>query len=149
MADIGSRIQRAISELTGNEALLGMLETDAATEMLDWGVKMSESIVGQTDGLDDFLADLSLVPRLKAVRRTMRSVGNWAIGEYVEPEDRIQLREKLLEQFKTILGDDATLPSVDDMDGLINQVDDNSNTPHQLIINMIQLITNNDSQGEL
>jgi len=107
MVDIGSRIQRAISELTGNEALLGMLETDTATEMLDWGVKLSKSIVSQTDGLDDFIADLSLMPRLKAVRQSMRSIGNWAAGKYVKPEDRLQLRDKLLDQFRTILGEGA------------------------------------------
>jgi hypothetical protein len=148
MVDIGSRIQRAISELTGNESLLGMLETDAATEMLDWGVKLSKSIVSQTDGLDDFIADLSLMPRLKAIRNSMRSIGNWATGKYVKPEDRLQLRDKLLDQFRTILGEGAPLPSVDDMDGLLNQVDDSSNTPHQLIVKMIQLMGNK-NEGDL
>ena len=148
MADIKSRIQRAISELTGNEALLGMLETDAASEMLDWGIKMSTSIVNQTDGLDDPAADLSLLPRLKALRGSMRSIGNWAAGKYVEADDRIQLRDKLLEQFKTILGDNAPLPATEALDELINQVDDHSNTPHQLVLKMIRLIENK-NEGEL
>lgn len=148
MVDIESRIQRAISELTGNEALLGMLETEAASAMLDWGIKMATSIVNQTHGLDDPAADLSLLPRLKAVRSSMRSIGNWAAGKYVEPQDRIQLRDKLLEHFKTILGDDAPLPSAEALDGLINQVDDRSNTPHQLVLKMIRLIANK-NEGEL
>jgi hypothetical protein len=148
MVDIGSRIQRAISELTGNEALLGMLETDAATEMLDWGIKLSKAIVNETDGLDDFIADLSLMPRLKAVRQSMRSIGNWAAGKYVKPEDRLQLRDKLLDQFRTIRGESAPLPSAEDMDGLLNQVDDSSNTPHQLIVKMIQLMGNK-NEGDL
>jgi hypothetical protein len=147
MADIGSRIQQAIEQLTGNESLLGMLETDAATEMLEWGKKMSMSIVSQTDGLDDLIADLSLMPRLKAVRSSMRSIGNWAAGKYVEPEDRLQLRDKLLEHFKTILGENAQLPTPEEMDDLLNQVDDNSNTPHQLIVKMIQMIGNQNKEN--
>jgi hypothetical protein len=142
MADIGSRVQRAIAELTGNEALLGMRETDAAAEMLDWGMKMSTYVVRQTDGLDDLMAEQALMPRLKAIRSSMRSIGNWAAGEYVEPEDRLSLRDKLLENFRTILGENAQLPTVEAMDDLLNQVDDNSNTPHQLIVKMIQMIGN-------
>jgi len=148
MVDIEARIQRAISELTGNEALLGMLETDAATEMLEWGIKMSKSIVNDIGEMDDLVANLSLLPRLKAVRGSMRSIGNWAVGKYVEPEDRLRLRDKLLEQFKLIFGDHAQLPAVEAMDNLLNQVDDNSNTPQQLVMKMIQLFANND-QGEI
>jgi len=148
MTDLGSRIQRAIAELTGNEALLGMLETDAATEMLDWGVKMATSIVNETEGLGDFLADASLLPRLKAVRSSMRSIGNWAAGKYVEPDDRVQLRDTLLEQFKTIFGENAQLPTSDETAELIDQVDDTSNTPHQLILKMLQLLTDK-NKGEL
>ena len=139
MADIGSRIQRAIAELTGNEALLGMLDTDAATEMLDWGVKMSTFIVNETEGMDDFLADASLLPRLKAVRSSLRSIGNWAAGKYVEPDDRMDLRDKLLERFQTIFGESIQLPTTEAVDDLINQVDDTSNTPHQLVLKMMQL----------
>ena len=148
MVDIEERIQRAISELTGNEALLGMLETGAATTMLEWGIQMSKSIVNDIGDMDDLIADLSLLPRLKAVRSSMRSIGNWAVGKYVKPEDRLQLRDKLLEQFKLIFGDNVQLPSVGAMDDLLNQVDDNSNTPQQLIVKMIRLVANND-QGEI
>lgn len=147
MADLGSRIQRAVAELTGNEALLGMLETDAAAEMLDWGVRMATSIVNETDGLDDFLADAALLPRLKAVRSSLRSIGNWAAGEYVEPEDRMDLRDKLLERFKAILGEASQLPATDALDDLINQVDDTSNTPHQLVLKMMQLFAA-ENQGD-
>ena len=149
MVDVEARIQRAISEITGNEALLGMLDEDAASEMLAWGIRMSKSIVSDTHDMDDLAADLALLPRLKAVRSSMRSIGNWAVGKYVEPEDRIQLRDKLLKQFKMILGGNEQLPSIEAVDELINQVDDNSNTPHQLTIKMIRLVAKNDVQGEL
>jgi len=141
MADIGSRTQRAISELTGNEALLGMLQEEAASAMLDWGIEISTSIVNETDGLDDLMADETLLPKLKAVRNSMRSIGNWAAGKYVEPESRVQLRDKLLEQFKIISGGHTFLPSPETLDDVLNQFDDNSNTQHQLVGKMLQLIT--------
>ena len=147
MVDIDSRIQRAIADLTGNEALLGMLDTDAATAMLDWGVKMSTSIVNETDGLDEILADLTLLPRLKAVRSSMRSIGNWAAGKYIAPVDRTGLRDKLLAHFRIILGENSQLPATEEMDDLINQVDDKVNTPHQLVMKMMQLIAN-ENKGE-
>jgi hypothetical protein len=136
MDSIRARVQRVIEEVTGNEALLEMLETDAATEMLNWGVAAAKSLVTETDGLDDFAADLAILPRLKAVRQTMRAVGNWAAGKYADPASRVQLRDRLLENFKVIFGGDARLPSPESMDELLNQVDDKNNSPHQLILKL-------------
>jgi hypothetical protein len=136
MAGIRTRVQRVIEEMMGNEALLEMLETEAATEMLNWGIATAKSMVKETTGLDDLAADLAILPRLKAVRQTMRSVGNWAAGKYVDPADRLQLRDKLLENFKLIFGGEARLPSPEKLDELLNQVDDKSNTSHQLILKL-------------
>jgi hypothetical protein len=138
MAGIRARVQRIIEEMMGNEALLEMLETDAATEMLNWGIATAKSLVQETRGLDDFAADLAILPRLKAVRQTMRSVGNWAAGKYVDPASRVELRDKLLENFKLIFGGEARLPTPEKMDELLNHVDDKSNTPHQLILKLKQ-----------
>jgi hypothetical protein len=136
MADIGSRAERIVDEMAGNEALLEMLETEAATEMLNWGIEMATSLVKSTEGLDEAAAEQELLPRLKAVRQVMRSVGNWAAGKYVDPASRVQLRDKLLENFKVIFGEEAPLPSPEKMDELLNQVDDTNNTPHQLILKL-------------
>ena len=140
MADIGSRVERIVDEMAGNEALLEMLETEAATEMLNWGIEMATSLVKSTEGLDEAAAEQELLPRLKAVRQVMRSVGNWAAGKYVDPASRVQLRDKLLENFKVIFGAEAPLPSPERMDELLNQVDDTNNAPHQLILMLIQLL---------
>jgi len=147
MTELASRIQRAISELTGNEALLGMLETEAASEMLNWGINLSKIIIREAEGLEDIPTDVSLLPRLKAVRSSMRAIGNWAAGKYVETEDRIRLRDTLLDNFKVIGGESAPLPSVDALDHLLNQVDDKSNTPHQLVVKATQLLANQ-NQGD-
>ena len=140
MVEIGARVQRAIEEISGNEALLEMLDTDAATEMLDWGIEMTTALVKETKGMDDIEAEQVLLPRLKAVRQTIRSVGNWAAGKYVQSEDRGQLRENLLRYLKIIFGNEARLPSTEQMDELLKQVDDKDNTPHQLILKLKQLV---------
>ena len=140
MTDIDTRIQDAKKQITGNEALLEMLETEAATEMLDWGMATATSLVNETNGLDDIDADLVLAPRLKALRQSMRSVGNWAAGKYVDPASRVQLRDKLLEHLRVIFGEGAPLPSADQMDELLNQSDDERNTAFQLISNLRSML---------
>jgi hypothetical protein len=129
-----------MDEMAGNEALLEMLDTDAAVEMLEWGKTLVASIVKQTEGMDDFAADLTLLPRLKAVRQTMRTVGNWAAGKYTDPASRVQLREKLLEYFRNIFGEKANLPPPDRMDALIQEVDHQENSPQQLILKLKDML---------
>src|SRR6266542_2046378 len=136
MAEIGARAHRVIDEIMGNEALLEMLETEAATEMLNWGIAMATSLVERTGGLDDAAAEQALMPRLRAVRQSMRTIGNWAAGKYLDPESRVEMRDKLLEQFRAILGDDVHLPSTEKMDELLIEVDDRNKTPHQLILEL-------------
>ena len=136
MAEMSSRLQRVIEEMTGNEALLEMLDTDAATEMLNWGIATAKSLVRETEDLDDITANFAILPRLKALRQVMRSVGNWAAGKYADPASRVQLREKLLEQFRMIFGRDKPLPSPQKMDVVLSQADDKNNTPHELILKL-------------
>jgi hypothetical protein len=140
MADFSARIQRVIEEMTGNESLLEMLDTEAATEMLNWGIATAKSIVTKTQEMDDFAADLALLPRLKAVRQSMRSIGNWAAGKYADVESRVQLRDKLLENFRVIFDEDARIPSADKLDTVLNQVDDKTNTPSQLVLKLKELL---------
>lgn len=140
MDGIESRIKKVVDEIIGNEALLEMLDTDAATEMLNWGTATASSLVITTEGLDDLAADLALLPRLKALRQSIRQIGNWAAGKYADPENRMQLRDKLMEQFRLILGETATLPSIEQMDALLDQVDDPNNTPHQLVLKVKRMM---------
>jgi hypothetical protein len=140
MTEMGDRVQRVIEEIMGNEALLEMLDTDAATEMLNWGIAMAKSLVSKTMEMEDLTAELAILPRLKALRQSMRSIGNWAAGKYVDSASRVQLREKLLEQFKILFSDGRRLPSPEKMDEVLNQVDDKKNSPHQLILKFKQLL---------
>ena len=124
----------------GNEALLEMLDSDAAAEMLEWGIETAKSLARHAEEPDDVDADPEISTRLKALRQAIRSIGNWAAGKYVNPADRIQLRDKLLEHFKVILGEEARLPSADKMDAMLNQVEDARFTPHQLIRELKRLL---------
>lgn len=142
MADLNTRVERVIEELSGNEALLQMLDADAATEMLNWGITTAKSIVSKSIELDNFAAELAILPRLKAIRQSMRSIGNWAAGKYADPASRIELRDKLLTHFRTIFGEARPLPPPEKMDEVLNQVDDKSNTPRQLVLKFKQLLEN-------
>ena len=140
MAELNARMERVIEEMTGNEALLQMLDTDAAAEMLNWGIATAKSIISKTRELDDFATDLAILPRLKAIRQSMRSIGNWAAGKYTDLEGRVRLRDKLLGHFRTIFGERRELPTAKQLDELLSQVDDKNNTPHQLILKLQDLL---------
>jgi hypothetical protein len=139
MADLNARMERVIEEIAGNEALFEMLETDAAREMLNWGTATAKSMISRTRELDDFAAEMAILPRLKAIRQSMRSIGNWAAGKYKDPEDRMQLRNRLLESFRTIFGEKRELPSVRQMDEVLGLVDDKRHTPQELILKIRDL----------
>ena len=62
MADLNARMERAIEEMAGNEALLEMLETDAAKEMLHWGIATAKSVISRTREIDDFAVELAILP---------------------------------------------------------------------------------------
>ena len=62
MADLNARMERVIEEIAGNEALLEMLETDAAKEMLNWGIETAKSMMSRTREIDDFADELVILP---------------------------------------------------------------------------------------
>lgn len=141
MADMESRILKAVEDITGNESLLEMLDEEAAAEMLEWGKSTVTSLVKQTEGMDDAAAETALDQRLKAVRQFMRSAGNWAAGKYTDPEDRLQLREKLLGHAKLIFENDSQLPSAEKMDAVLNQMDVQQSSQKQSVLNLRELFT--------
>ena len=140
MADSNTLMERVIEELSGNEALLQMLDTNAASEMLNWGIATARSVIRRTEDRDGFDLELTILPRLKALRQSMRSIGNWAVGKYENAEDRIDLRNRLLGHFRTIFGDRRELPTARQMDDLLQQADDRHLTPHQLILRLQDLL---------
>lgn len=140
MADLNARVERVVEEMMGNEALLEMLETEAATEMLNWGIEIAKSLVKKTDDMDEPAANLALLARLKEIRQSMRSIGNWAAGKYTDDASRKELRNKLLERFRVIFGERTILPTTVELDRLLNQADDKNKNPYQLISQLRELL---------
>lgn len=133
MVDINSRIQKYVGAMTGNEALLEMLEADAATEMLQWAIATVTALVKKTEAMDDETAEQTLEPQLKAVRQALRSGGNWAAGKYTDPEDRASLHAKLSEYRSVIFGTPARLLPDTALVSMLNQVDDKAKSPLELV----------------
>jgi hypothetical protein len=134
MTDINARIQKYIGAMTGNEALLEMLDANAATEMMQWATATVTALVKKTEGMDDTTAEQTLEPQLKAVRQALRSGGNWAAGKYTDPESRATLQAKLAEYRSVILGEPAkkSLPNRA-LVSMLNQVDDKGKSPLQIV----------------
>jgi hypothetical protein len=129
MTTLSTRLENVRAELTENEALLEMLDTNAATESLEWGIATASSLVERADGLDDETADQELQPSLRAVRQIMHTIGNWSVGKYPDHSSRLESRNMLLESLKLIFIDNAYLPTPEEMDNLLNMVDDTENSP--------------------
>jgi hypothetical protein len=106
-ADIESRVTRVAESILENEALTSNLEDEAAKEFLNWAIAKGEIIARSTIGLDDLLAEEAMYPRLKALRRIARYIGQWVIGS----GDPRQLVEKIIEQARLLYGEDFIEPN--------------------------------------
>lgn len=78
MDSLGQRMQRAAERILENESLTADLDDDAAKVLLDWGVHCAEQIARDTFGLSANQAEEATYPRLRALRRLMRTVNRWA-----------------------------------------------------------------------
>ena len=70
-------LSRAIDALLGNEALTDRLADEPARLLLDWGTACTRQIFEHFPALDPQDQEELLAPRLKAVRRLMRSLNQW------------------------------------------------------------------------
>lgn len=147
MIDIEKRLRRTFSSMAGNEALAGGVDEAAAADMLKWGEAVAEHFVRKTGEMEDEQAEEFLSPYLRALRAMLRAVGQWVAGEYVDSPSRIQLRDKLLEHFRVIYGETENLPAGEHLDELLNQVDDKSQTPAQLISRLRAMLEESSGGG--
>jgi hypothetical protein len=105
-ADIESRVSKVAESILENEALTSNLDDNAADLFLNWAIAKGEMIARSTIGLDDFLAEEVMYPRLKALRRIARYIGQWVIGS----GDPRELVEKIIEQARLLYGEDFVEP---------------------------------------
>jgi hypothetical protein len=82
-----------------NESLTADLDDGSAKMLLDWGMSRSKVIAQSTDGLDDEAAEEAMYPRLRAMRRLMRSVNRWVTRQKeMDDEGRATLLDRMIEQ---------------------------------------------------
>jgi hypothetical protein len=93
MEDLGRRMQRAAERILENESLTADLDDEAAQVLLDWGVRCAEQIARDTVGLSGDSVEEAMYPRLRALRRLMRSVNRWAVK--CQPMDEETLAKML------------------------------------------------------
>ena len=136
MTDIKTRVEIAKKVVTGNVSMLDMLETAPATELMNWGIELAAQIAQDTNGMDDTTAEQAMEPRMKALRQFLRGAGNWAAGKY-DAASRPDLKNKMSEHWKTLRGKDLPV----DLGKLLSLVDDEAITPHQLILNLKELLS--------
>lgn len=130
MKDINVRVEDARKSLTGNESLLDMLDSNAAQDLLKWGIELADQIAKSTDGMDDVYADQNMELGLKALRQFIRAVGNWAVGKY-DLASRAGLKEKLIGNWGSIAG--SNFVGSEELGKVLNFVDDKNSQPRHLI----------------
>ncbi|MEW6084240.1 MAG: hypothetical protein AB1607_06565 [Chloroflexota bacterium] len=138
MTDTQTRIENAKKTITGNESLLDMLDAEAATLLLNWGMHIAERIARSTDGMDDASAESNLEPRLKALRQFMRAVGNWAAGKYGDADGRAQLKDRLSEHLNTMNLPQLKLPASREIENLLSL---SGKAQEQLVIKIKDLLS--------
>lgn len=129
MDDLGQRQARAAERILGDERLTDNLDDEAAQVLLDWGLTCTEEIVRRHASTEDEASQ-----RLRAVRRLMRRVNDWAARcDEVRAGEGRQLLAPVIEQLETIY--DADFPPPDDeyWSELLSYCDELGATPKRVI----------------
>ena len=110
-ADLERRAARAVESLLDNEGLTGDLDDRAASPLLNWGTGCARRVAYSTAGLNDAEAEVAMEPRLRALRRWMRSVGKWMVGQPgPEAESEMVALATIIEQSALVYGEGFTAP---------------------------------------
>ena len=134
---LNQRIRRIQTEIIGNEALGGdMLDEAGARELLSLGLKGAEGIVSRTADLDDESAELSMVDRLKALRKLMRHLGRLlGEGRDMDADGRLWLWNSVQEHARALYGEQLQFPNVDELMGRLAQ----GETPGRIIASLREM----------
>ena len=73
-----ARLQRAAESILENEALTAELDDEAAQVLLDWGVSLAQRIASETIELDEAAAEEATYQPMRALRKMLRKINNWA-----------------------------------------------------------------------
>ena len=78
MYDLEKRLKLATSSILENEQLTADLDDEAADQLLQWGLALAEKIVMTTEDLPDEQVEDATYTPMRALRKMLRAVNNWA-----------------------------------------------------------------------
>ena len=140
-ADLERRAAHAAESLLGNEGLTADLDDQAASQLLNWGTACARRIAHSTVGLNDAEAEVAMEPRLHALRRWMRSVGKWIVGQPGrEAESQPASLATIIEQFATVSGEGFTAPDQERREAFLSQLSATMPGPLQFIAALRELL---------
>jgi len=115
---LSNRIDRVAESVLENESLADGLDRSAAEVLQKWGIEKMTRIAEKTDGQDDEMAERSMYPHLRAMRRLMRAIRNWLRHESdLDCERRAELWQKLLKRAQAVYGSEIAMPSAEEIAG--------------------------------
>lgn len=85
--DIAQRTRQAVESLLENETLTDDLDDEAADALLQWGIDCAKrivqdtAVVGDTLSADEAAVEAVTYPRMRALRRMLREINEWASEE--------------------------------------------------------------------
>lgn len=97
------RATRAAESILDNESLTADLDDAAAKVLLDWGIACAELVARETADLSAQEAGEAIDSRLRAIRRLMRQVRQWATNRPdMDAETGAKLLNEIIEQAAAI-----------------------------------------------
>jgi hypothetical protein len=104
--------RKLVESLLENEALSADLDDAAAQALLDWAIDCAERISRETESLGAIASEEAEYPRLRALRKLMRSVNSWISGrEAVGAGGDEAFFIQIVSLAQVIYGEDFNIPS--------------------------------------
>ncbi len=141
MSELAQRIERAAESILENESLTANLDDAAAQVLFDWGIACARVVAQSTAGLDDGEAESVMSERLRATRRLMRLVNQWAPRRsQMDAQGNAALLIRVVEQAAIVYGRNFTDLDSERRDAFLSQ--NLIVAPQQAIVNLRALIEN-------
>ncbi len=146
MDEVTKRINRVAESILENERLTSDLDDASAKVLLTWVLACGKTIAQDTAGLDDDAAEKAMYPRLKAMRRMMRSINKWIIKlPDADHESSLNLLAKIIDRAAGIYGQDFTPPTLEKQNTFLQEQAEYTGNSPQLIENLRNLIEDPDN----
>jgi len=135
------RVRRVSESLLENERLTADLDDSAAQVLLDWALNLGSWIAQGTANVeDDEQAEEAMYPRLRAIRRMMRSINLWVSSQQNrDQEGSREALNRILEQAQVIYGQAFAPLSEDQRARFLQAQSEFLDDPPRLISNLRQL----------